>query len=196
MDASVSTLTPAQDAIRSRAERIVAAHDRFDRAVGNVRNAVAMPGDDPSQARGIIPNAVEAYDEALLQLDEVQAEARQHAPVRAPGAEEPADGDPPTPPAPPVEEPPAPPREAAPPNSSGTREYPEPFEVGQTAYIVVDGYGNGTIEARGDLKDGIVALRLATDTHFRDQDYPAEDAIGVPVDCLSLDAPAAPPAAA
>lgn len=74
------------------AEKIVAAHDAHARAVANLRNAVAMPADDPRDAEKMREKAAEGYAAALAGLDEVRDAVRAAGPVRAPGAEEPFAG--------------------------------------------------------------------------------------------------------
>jgi len=86
---------------------IVAAHDNFDRALANIRNAVAMSTDDP-RATELLESAGDAYAEAAANLDAVQSavlpsrgevvaiapDPEPAAPAgpggKAPGAEEPA----------------------------------------------------------------------------------------------------------
>lgn len=67
----------ASESAQDRAERIVGAHDRFDRALASVRNAVAMPADDPSLACNLIERSVANYNAALAHVDAVQGRERQ-----------------------------------------------------------------------------------------------------------------------
>jgi hypothetical protein len=75
------------------ADALVAAHDTYDRAVSNLRNVVAYPKAEDEIAGKerdkLAEAALASYGLALDNLDELQAQLRQHGPLKAPGAEEP-----------------------------------------------------------------------------------------------------------
>lgn len=149
-----------------QSRRLITLHDNADRAVLNLRNAGAMSTDDP-RATELLEEAGDAYAEAFTALFTEQ-ERVCHPLLKASSVTGPESHAGPT----------------------GVPGQPEGFEPGKAAWIVKDGHGAGFIEARGDMTEGFLPVRLTTDAHFRDQDFPEGATIAVAVDCLSLEAPA------
>jgi len=149
-----------------QARRIVALHDKADRALANLRNANSMSAEDP-RATELLEGAGDAYAEATTALYDEQAEVVSDFRARPDRSE-----------------------------SDDSPLLDEGFEPGKAVRIVKDGRGAGFIENRGDMKPGFLPVRLTTDAHLHGDDFPQGAVIAVAVESLSLETPTDAPSAA